>query len=178
MGSAGSREGSRLPGLCFSLPLHFVLPGVRTPPVPNHKPHPAAVTAGGDTESPAQHLQASAVMRISPHTTPKPTCKAEFPRGKKTYAQAAHIPPPRRLSATSGLTCSSSLPAGLSAPKSQSCHSTLDPTFTAALGPVYRAPSTGVLLQDRLRAGLITKQTSNNCLLMRLCSVPKDLALR
>lgn len=82
----------------FLSPLHFVLPGVQTPLVPNHKPHPAAVTAGGDTESPAQHLQASAVMRISPHTTPKPTCKAEFPRGKKTYAQAAHIPPQTPLS--------------------------------------------------------------------------------
>lgn len=68
--------------LLFSLPAALVLPRAQMLPVPNHKPHPAAITAGGDNESSFQYLKAFAVMRISPHTTPKPTCKAEFPRGK------------------------------------------------------------------------------------------------
>lgn len=82
-----------------------------------------AVTAEGDNQSPFQYLKAFAVMRISLHTTPKPTCKAEFPRGKKNYAQPAsrctHPPsdPSSCFSATSRLTCSSSLSAGLGAPK-------------------------------------------------------------
>lgn len=81
--------------LLFSPPAALMLPRAQTLLVPNHKPHPAAVTARGDNENSFQYLEASAVMRISPHTTPKPTCKAGFPRGKKMMFKlppTAHIP--------------------------------------------------------------------------------------
>lgn len=113
-----------------------------------------------DTESPFRYLKAFAVMRISPDITPKPTCKADFPRGKKNAAQP---PLPPHTSPPLGSLCLLQLPfsrltshllifppswavncrdGGSAPPKSWSCHSTLDPTFTVAASPVYTAPST------------------------------------
>ena len=56
-----------------------------TNPIPLLPCHHAALGSRhlivSDTESPFWYLKAFAVMRISPDITPKPTCKAEFPRG-------------------------------------------------------------------------------------------------
>lgn len=85
VGSACSRDGSRLCGLCFA---DTASP---QPQIPSHCRH-----CRGDNQSPFQYLKDFAAMRISPHATRKPTCKAEFPRGKKIMLNpplAAHIPP-------------------------------------------------------------------------------------
>lgn len=97
-----------------------------TNPIPLPPRHHAALSSRrlivSDTESPFWYLKAFAVMRISPDITPKPTCKAEFPRGKKRCSPPLPCHPPPTLgpsvsysclSAISSLTCSLFFPAGL-----------------------------------------------------------------